>query len=118
MPRGVLVATNAGLPVPLRHLRKDLPKTASSALSPLLKIAYPPDGARIDLGLGGGQERSDLALKAQGGQPPLIWLVNGQPVAQGELRRQAHWNPDGAGFARVTVMDALGATDSVSVRLE
>ncbi|HRK24995.1 MAG TPA: penicillin-binding protein 1C, partial [Beijerinckiaceae bacterium] len=118
MPRGVLMASNGSLPMPLRHLRKDLPKTASAALSPLLRIAYPPDGARIDLGLGGGPERTDLALKAQGGRPPLIWLVNGQPVVQDELRRQAHWNPDGAGFARVTVMDAAGATDSVTVRLE
>ena len=83
-----------------------------------LKIAFPPDGARIDLGFAAGQERADLALKAQGGQLPLIWLVNGRPVAQGEVRRATSWQPDGAGFARVTVMDDGGASDTVTVRLE
>jgi penicillin-binding protein 1C len=28
------------------------------------------------------------------------------------------WRPDGAGFARVSVIDAKGATDSVVVRLQ
>jgi penicillin-binding protein 1C len=44
--------------------------------------------------------------------------VNGAPIAGPELRRQAAWTPDGAGFARVSVIDASGATDSVMVRLE
>lgn len=117
-PRDVLIASNSSLPLPLRHLRKDVPKTMAAANAPLLKIAFPPDGARLDLGFAAGQERSDLTLKALGGQPPLIWLVNGRPVVQGEFRRQASWQPDGAGFARVTVMDANGASDSVTVRLE
>ena len=117
-PRDVLVASTANLPLPLRHLRKDLPKTVASASAPSLKIAYPPDGARIDLGLASTDDRSELMLKASGGQMPLIWLVNGRPVQQGDFRRQAHWQPDGAGFVRVTVMDAAGASDTVHVRLE
>ena len=59
-----------------------------------------------------------LALKALGGAPPFTWFVNGQPVGEADLRRQSAWKPDGAGFARVSVMDARGATDSVLVRLE
>jgi len=53
-----------------------------------------------------------------GGAPPLTWLVNGAPVGAPELRRQAAWRPDGAGFARISVVDAQGATDSVLVRIE
>jgi penicillin-binding protein 1C len=34
------------------------------------------------------------------------------------LRRQSEWKPDGAGFARVSVVDAKGASDAVVVRLE
>jgi penicillin-binding protein 1C len=34
------------------------------------------------------------------------------------MRRQAEWSPEGAGFARISVMDAAGASDSVVVRLE
>ncbi|WOJ91553.1 hypothetical protein RZS28_14935 [Methylocapsa polymorpha] len=61
---------------------------------------------------------ASLALKAEGGAPPLTWMVNGAPVGEPNLRRQSSWAPDGAGFARVSVMDAKGATDSVLVRLE
>ena len=118
MPRDALVASTGALPPPLRALRKDVPKALAAGMTPALKIAYPPDGARIDLGFRPGQEGSDLALKATGGQLPLIWLVNGKPLSEGEIRRQASWKPDGQGFARVSVMDATGATDSVQVRLE
>jgi penicillin-binding protein 1C len=57
-------------------------------------------------------------LKAEGGVLPLRWIVNGVPLGQPDLRRQTAWTPDGAGFVRVSVMDAQGATDSVLVRLE
>ena len=57
-------------------------------------------------------------LKAEGGVLPLRWIVNGVPLGEPDLRRQAAWTPDGAGFARVSVIDAQGATDSVLVRLE
>jgi penicillin-binding protein 1C len=50
--------------------------------------------------------------------PPLTWIVNGAPVGAPDLRRQADWTPDGSGFARVSVIDAKGATDSVTVRVE
>ena len=108
-----------GLPPPLRSLRHDQPRTLEANASPPLKIAYPPDGARIDLGLAQrGGDAAPLALKAQGGAPPLTWLVNGKPVGEAQIRRQSSWTPDGAGFARVSVIDASGMVDSVSVRLE
>ena len=116
-PRDALAATTSSLPPPLRHLHRDAPKTVAGGNIGPLKIAFPPDGARVDLGLkqnGGGP----LALKALGGVPPLIWMVNGTPIGAPDLRRQSLWQPDGAGFARVSVMDAKGATDSVMVRLE
>ncbi|MDJ1159095.1 penicillin-binding protein 1C [Chelatococcus sp. SYSU_G07232] len=118
-PPNVLFATSATLPPPLRHLRKDAPKTIAATASAPLRIAFPPDGARVDLGLGrAGEGAAPLALKATGGVPPLTWFVNGAPVAEREIRRQSSWLPDGAGFARVSVVDARGATDSVAVRLE
>ena len=119
-PRDALMARTSDLPPPLRHLRKDTPKTLAAATSAQLKIAYPPDGARVDLGLARGvsAETAALALKAQGGVPPLRWMVNGAPIGEPELRRQSAWTPDGAGFARVSVMDARGFSDSVMVRLE
>jgi penicillin-binding protein 1C len=116
-PKGVLkVAATADLPPPLQRLRHDAERSANST-APALKIAFPPDGARIDLGLAEGAH-ARLSLKAMGGSLPLTWFVNGLPVAPADLRRQSAWVPDGAGFARVSVMDATGAVDSVVVRLE
>jgi penicillin-binding protein 1C len=117
-PRDALVVGSAALPPPLRRLRGEIP----DAQGPTLRIAYPPDGARIDLGLaanghGAAEAGPGLALKALGGVPPLTWLVDGQPVAQ-TARRHTEWSPGGAGFARISVLDSTGASDSVSVRLE
>ena len=110
------VAATAELPPPLRRLRTRRAE-AHRATAPSLKIAFPPDGARIDLGLAEGA-RARLSLKALGGALPLTWFVNGAPIAAADLRRQSAWTPDGAGFARVSVIDATGAVDSVMVRLE
>ena len=118
-PKGVLTpSVTAYLPPPLRHLRKDAPKTLAATETAALKIAYPPDGARVDLGLAEGAGDSKLALKALGGVPPFAWFVNGEPVGEADIRRQSAWKPDGAGFARVSVVDGKGASDAVTVRLE
>jgi penicillin-binding protein 1C len=122
-PTGILSGRTASLPPPLRRLRKDAPRTPAAAAVAQVKIAFPPDGARVDLGLSdpmspGPRASARLALKAEGGVLPLRWIVNGAPVGDPDLRRQTAWTPDGAGFVRVSVMDAQGATDSVLVRLE
>ncbi|MGJ3265660.1 MAG: penicillin-binding protein 1C [Salinarimonas sp.] len=120
VPPHALVAGTADLPPPLRHIRRDRPKTIAATAVARLAIAFPPDGARVDLGLvdTDGARETRLALKAQGGALPLTWLVDGVPVGAASLRREVAWRPDGAGFARITVIDATGETDTVSVRLE
>ena len=120
-PGAVVARSTAALPPPLRHLgsRDELPLQGGGTIATeTLKIAFPPDGSAIDVGFASGASATPLALKALGGSPPLTWLVNGAPVLRDELRRNAAWAPDGAGFIRLTVMDSTGATDSVSVRLE
>lgn len=116
-PKSALIARSSQLPPPLRNLRKDVARTFAAGNVASLKIAYPPDGARVDLGLA-QNAAAELALKAQGGALPLTWMVNGAPLGAPEARRQSAWTPDGAGFARISVMDARGMTDSVTVRLE
>ncbi len=118
-PENVLEVRNSSeLPPPLRHLRREGAKTIAATFAQPLRIFFPPDGARIDLGLSQGAEKTDLALKAQGGAPPFTWTVNGAPLDAPNPRHEARWKPDGAGFARVSVIDAHGASDSVLVRLE
>ncbi|AWN35329.1 penicillin-binding protein 1C [Methylobacterium radiodurans] len=114
-PPGTLSATSAALPPPLRHLRADIPRAPGQATAPL-RIAYPPDGSRVDVGHGEGAP-AGLALKALGGVPPLTWMVNSLPVDV-SARRQSAWVPDGSGFVRISVIDAAGGSDSVVVRVE
>jgi penicillin-binding protein 1C len=119
MPAQALLATTATLPPPLRHVRRDVPKTIASAQQAALKITFPLDGSRVELGFTRPADGPDaLVLKAAGGVPPLNWLANGVPVAAPPSRRDASWRPDGAGFLRISVIDASGATDSVLVRIE
>ncbi|WP_112663755.1 penicillin-binding protein 1C [Microvirga flavescens] len=119
VPPFALQASTAALPPPLRHVRQDVPKTIASTVQAPLKIAFPLDGSRVDLGLSRvSEERNALQLKASGGVPPLTWMVDGAPVVMAVLRREAAWQPEGAGFLRLSVIDARGATDSVLVRIE
>ncbi|MFG1346971.1 penicillin-binding protein 1C [Xanthobacter autotrophicus DSM 431] len=111
-PRGALMVANARLPSPQRHFglsRKEQP----------LQVVFPPDGARVSLD---GAEDGHLVLKVDGGTFPLTLLMDGRPVARvdgrEEERRTLFWTPQGRGFARLTVMDAAGITDTVTVRVE
>jgi hypothetical protein len=45
MPAGILVSRTVALPPPLRHLRKDVPKTFAAASNAQLRIAFPREGA-------------------------------------------------------------------------
>jgi penicillin-binding protein 1C len=76
-------------------------------LDPGPRIAFPPDGAAVDLGLGRGLGAT-LALKVRDGRPPFTWLVNGAPLAVDGLARQAGWQADGPGFVAIAVIDAAG----------
>lgn len=111
-----------------RPSREDLPVTlarfsspqelsaASAALEPAPQIVFPPDGARVELGSRG--EASPLVLKLQGGRAPFRWLANGKPLSSVERRRTAMWQPDGAGYSTLTVIDAAGRAASVGVFVE
>jgi len=114
-PQGVVVAVNAKLPPPLQRFRPGhLP--GDSAV-PVLRILYPPDGARIELASSDGRP-DPVALKVSGGVGPLTVLANGVPVAAQVGKRNLLVDSDGPGFLRLTVMDAKGSTDSVMVRLQ
>jgi penicillin-binding protein 1C len=70
------------------------------------RIAYPPADARIELAA-----REAVPLNAMGGQGRLRWLVDGRPL------EGSQWVPDGAGTARLAVVDEAGRSTSVTVRI-
>ena len=112
-PKGVLMASNAKLPPPLRHF---LPERLAGASRPSLHILYPPDGARLDLSETDGKP-DPVPLKITGAAAPLTVLVDGNPVPVREPG-SLFFKPAGPGFSRVTVIDSSGASDSVVVRVD
>jgi penicillin-binding protein 1C len=117
-PENAIVATTSALPPPLRHLKADAPKVLAALQRPDLRVAFPPDGARLDVDAMQVDGRPLVQLKAQGGQAPFTWLVDGVPLGPAGQRRTAEWSPQGRGFARITLIDATGAAESVAVRLQ
>jgi penicillin-binding protein 1C len=117
-PTGTQAIAQADLP---EGLKRFVPKSAGlvpvKGVSASPEIIYPPQGARVDLGMALG-EPTPLALKLQGGRAPFRWLANGRPLDELSRRRTSSWMPDSAGFSKLTVIDAAGKAASVEVFVE
>ncbi len=109
-PAATLIAATADLPPPLRRFRAD--RMDSGEGGERLSLSFPPDGAR--LALSGG----DLVIKLRGGIAPFSVLANGAPVVVGAREREVELPHPGAGFSTLTVLDANGASDRVTVRID
>jgi penicillin-binding protein 1C len=113
-PEGALLTTTAKLPPPLKRFSPSgQPGDDGQAK---LHILFPPDGARLELSRSDGKA-DPVPLKIAGAVAPVTVLVNGTPVAP-RPHGPLFFSLDGAGFARVTVIDGSGAADSVVVRAE
>jgi penicillin-binding protein 1C len=118
-PPGAVFASNAKLAPPLQRFRPGgLLLAGLAGGEPPPRILFPPDGARLELGAGADGVADPVALKISGGVSPLTVLVNGVPSGAASTSRTIFVTPDGPGFARLTVMDARGQVDSVTVRLQ
>ncbi len=116
-PRGVLISSNAKLPLPLRRFRP-VGELLRSGSEQALRIQFPLNGSRIDASADNEQSFAALPVKVAGGVLPLTVLVNGRSVGEIDSRRQKLVDPPGPGFVRLTVMDATGAADTVVVRIQ
>ena len=108
-PAGALLVGRNELPLGLQRL--DPTPLAQTAASSGPKIVYPPDAALIEW------HGEELPLEATGGRRPLRWLVDGKPLPPELPRRPVYWQPDGIGFAQLTVIDAAGHSARSTVRL-
>jgi penicillin-binding protein 1C len=113
-PPAALLSSSAKLPPPLQHFRPS--RVMGEATS--LHIMFPPNGARLELGRAGDARAESVAIKVVGGVEPLTMLLDGVPVREAVTKRTLFFRPDGPGFARVTVIDARGSSDSVAVWLQ
>jgi penicillin-binding protein 1C len=116
-PKGTLVASNAKLPLPLRRFRAlgELVRTGGEQAP---HIQFPLNGSRIDAASAGGASFSAMPVKVAGGVLPMTVLVNGVSAGEIDSRRQRLVDPPGPGFTRLTVIDAMGAADTVVVRIQ
>jgi penicillin-binding protein 1C len=112
-PKGVIFAANNKLPLPLQRFN---PEGLTGRNAEAVRILFPPNGARLELGSEDGRPEP-VSLKISGGAEPLTVLVNGVPQER-SAGRNLFFAPQGPGFVRLTVVDAKGKADSVMVRLQ
>ncbi|MEZ5818441.1 MAG: penicillin-binding protein 1C [Hyphomicrobiaceae bacterium] len=110
-PRGVVRARNAELPLTLRRFMEG---GSGPSATPAVAIAFPPDKAELEKP---DPDAPEIVLKAEGGTLPLTWVVDGRPVETADQGRKALWTPAGPGFSKISVIDAEGRADRVTVRL-
>jgi penicillin-binding protein 1C len=116
-PKGTLVASNAKLPPPLRRYRPlgELVRTDGERAP---HIQFPLNGSRIDASGVDDAPSAAMPVKVSGGALPITMLVNGVSVGELDGRRQRLIDSPGPGFARLTVIDAKGAADTVVIRVQ
>ncbi|MBK1721137.1 penicillin-binding protein 1C [Thiocystis violacea] len=117
-PPGILLASSrSDLPPPMRRVRTAASQGGLGSAPDRPEIAYPPEGARVDLGLSSGRA-ADLVVKVRGGVPPFTWLANGAPFSRVPFGRSARWTPDGPGFVTLSVIDGQGGAAQATVFVE
>ena len=116
-PKGVLIASNAKLPLPLRRFRPlgELVRTCGEQAP---RIQFPLNGSRIEASGADGASFSAMLVRVAGGVLPMTMMVNGVAAGGIDSRRQRLVDPPGPGFVRLTVIDATGAADTVVVRIQ
>ena len=113
-PPGAIRATGSELPPPLKRFREGSSDVAQGPfLEPRVAISFPPDRSEMET-----EADAPVQFKASGGVLPLTWLVNGAPIKSDPRQRQVVWLPQGEGFVKLSVIDAKGRVDRVTVRLK
>jgi penicillin-binding protein 1C len=108
----VLARVFALLPeAPLERAPSRLDAPVAALGSDPLRLIFPPPGAVLAEGAG------PVVLRVAGGRRPLVFLVDGAPLARDAARRELGWTPPGPGFYRIAVMDAEGALVAADVRV-
>ncbi|MGR3636907.1 MAG: penicillin-binding protein 1C [Shimia sp.] len=109
-PPETILSANAQLPEPLRKFRSR--SAVFEAPKDGLTLVFPPDGAQlIDDGDG-------VTIKFKHGAKPFTVLANGLPIATGVRRREVALPTVGRGASTLTVIDAAGRSDRVTIWLE
>jgi penicillin-binding protein 1C len=105
-PPGTLIASNAGLPAPLRQFGARLVQADDAP-----RLTFPPDGAVL-VPLSGG-----IHARVERGRAPFTWFADGAPLLRSSFEREARLDLDGPGFVTLSVVDAEGRASRVQFEL-
>lgn len=119
LPQGVIVAhATADLPAGLqRFTPQRQAQIVADTHVPPPAISFPVNGTVVPLADAKGRDNT-IRLTAQGGREPLTWLVDGRVIGSFDRFRPVLIAPPGAGLSRITVVDALGRSDTSEVRFK
>jgi penicillin-binding protein 1C len=106
-PASTLLVANAELPQPLQRFRSRSAAFEAEADAPA--VAFPPDGAEVELLAAG------LKVRVSGGTAPFTWLADGVPLVVAMDAREAMLALPGAGFVTLSVIDAKGRSARAQV---
>jgi penicillin-binding protein 1C len=108
-PASTLLVSNAELPQPLQRFRSRSAAFEAEADAPA--VAFPPDGAEVELLPAG------LKVRVTGGTAPFTWLADGVPVVVAMDARETMLALPGAGFVTLSVIDAEGRSARAKVQI-
>ena len=114
-PEGALTVSHSELPRPLQRFRHPAMPERTQAPDP--RIAFPPDGATVALGIG-TDGAAPLTLKVQDGLPPFTWLADGIPLKVSRFEREVSYHPIGAGYLSISVIDRSGRSARTKLFVE
>ena len=80
------------------------------------RILFPPAGAVLQVTEGGAID--PVSLEAAGGVPPYRWVINGTMLPAAPAGMSMTWQPDGQGFAHISVLDARDAAATEDIELQ
>ncbi len=107
-PPATLLVSNAELPLPLQRFRSR--SAAFGAATDAPQVAFPPDGAEVELLPEG------LLVRVRGGTAPFTWMADGVPVIVAMRDREAMLALTGLGFVTLSVIDAKGQSARTTIR--
>jgi penicillin-binding protein 1C len=118
-PAGALMTQSTdALPQALRTFtRETAPPQPVKTVIPPPTVSFPPNGATLPAVAADSHDRA-IVLRAEGGRAPLTWLVNGQMLGNFDRFTAVNYTPPGEGYARITVVDAEGRSDTAQVRFK
>ncbi|WP_425084817.1 penicillin-binding protein 1C [Ruegeria profundi] len=109
-PPSTLIVGAAELPQPLQRFR---PRGAAFDDDPSAPdLIFPPNNSVLET------DGGPVTVKVRGGVEPFSLLADGVPVLTGQRHREFDIPNPGRGYSALVVVDAHGASDRVSVRID